>query len=498
MKRLIALTGIMMAVGIIWPGSAWPAQASTAGSIQPASLVPPPDKPKGPSTGMAGQKLTYSTNGTDPFSVHYYMFDWGDGSALKWKSSDKQSHVYMQEGTYYIRAREKCPLEFFETDWSGTTKVVISGNVADAPALSVTSDPVSGVNIGGDAPGKTDYVVPIPEGTQVTLNAPSTATIQGAEYTFEGWVLDGVPQGAGDTELTITVDANTEAVAVYSVVERELVVLSDPIVGVQIDGDAPGMTNYPVEVPDNSRLTLTAPSIVAAGGGAYGFTGWAGIGSKIYTKPNVRVQVNSDMEVTATYGEIQMAVTYPTEAGIVLERGARVTISWEAVNLPKGTRIKVLLVKDGGSQIWTLSEGTTKTSVRWTVGKTAKGEDPYPDGDDYQIVVGTPDGAVMAESANPFAIASVQSLSLIGPTSVQGGADPMPQYWCMAHYSYGEDQDVTPLVKWGCSAGSYAKVRKGGLLATKEVASLMPLTILATYGKGDAAVSDGLDISLTP
>ena len=89
--------------------------------IQTASLVPPPDKPKGPSTGMAGEKLAYSTKGTDPFDVHEYMFDWGDGSALKWKSDDKQSHVYQREGTYSIRVREKCPLEFFITDWSGKT-----------------------------------------------------------------------------------------------------------------------------------------------------------------------------------------------------------------------------------------------------------------------------------------------------------------------------------------------------------------------------------------
>ena len=103
---------------------------------------------------MVGQKLTFSTNGTDPLGVHDYMFDWGDGSKLSWKGDDKQSHTYLLAGTYSIRAREKCPLEFFETGWSGTTDVTISGNMADACLLSVSSSPIAGITIGGSCAGE--------------------------------------------------------------------------------------------------------------------------------------------------------------------------------------------------------------------------------------------------------------------------------------------------------------------------------------------------------
>jgi hypothetical protein len=90
------------------------------------NIVSPPKTPDGPATGKVGQKLTYSTKGTDPLKVHEYLFDWGDATESDWKSDTEQSHVYTAAKTYTIKAKEKCPAELFETDWSKgkTVKVV--------------------------------------------------------------------------------------------------------------------------------------------------------------------------------------------------------------------------------------------------------------------------------------------------------------------------------------------------------------------------------------
>ncbi len=100
-------------------------QESAAGSS--ALKVSPPDKPEGPSKGKVWQELTYRTEGTDPLGAHDYKFKWGDGTTSGWSSKTKQSHAYKKPGTYKIRAKEKCPLGFFETDWSDPKTVVITG-----------------------------------------------------------------------------------------------------------------------------------------------------------------------------------------------------------------------------------------------------------------------------------------------------------------------------------------------------------------------------------
>ncbi len=486
MRKLIGLIAIALIVVVQWVG---PATAQ-------ASIVPPPDRPKGPDTGMVGEKLKYSTKGTDPFDVHEYMFDWGDGSALKWKSSESQSHTYQQEGTYNIRVKEKCPLEFFITDWSSKKQVAIAGDVADAWQLSVTSSPVSGISISGDASGKTDYDADIPKGQQVTLTAPASASVHGSEYTFDRWVLDGMSQDEGVAGLTIQMDADRDAQALYNVVPRTLNVQSDPLVGVQIAGLDGCTTNFCGEVADNSKLKLTAPSVVDDGDACYGFTGWTGIGNKVQSKEKVKLKVTSDMTVTATYGMIELAVLYPSDPDIVLERGTKSEVEFAALNLPKGYPVQVLLVK-GGTDVWMLDDGTKKSPWRWKVGDAEKGEAPYPDGDDYTIVVSALDGAVLAESANPFAIATVDTLEIIGPDVVQSGGD-LQQYTCIAHFDYGPDVDVTQDVKWGTTEKKFAKIKKDGLMATKPVLEEMPCTVTATYGKGKSALTGGLDISLTP
>ncbi len=78
MKKSMAVTGIVMVVALFWSERAWgqcscyPDGPAADGTVRVASLVPAPDTPKGPSTGMVGQKLTYKTDGHDPLGVHEF------------------------------------------------------------------------------------------------------------------------------------------------------------------------------------------------------------------------------------------------------------------------------------------------------------------------------------------------------------------------------------------------------------------------------------------
>jgi hypothetical protein len=329
----------------------------------------------------------------------------------------------------------------------------------------------------------------------VTLTVPSSAIVKGTSYTFQNWVLGGVPQAAGVTALTFQITADVNAQAIYLVIQRNLTVQSSPLIGVAITGSAGGTTNYSTVVPDNTLVTLTAPPTFSDAGSSYGFKGWSGLAAMKETALTQRFHITSDTTLTATYGMIEMAVIYPNDAGIILERGKKVSVWWNALNLPKGTKVKVQLVK-GGAQVWTLSEGATKSPLPWTVGAPIAGAEAYPDGNDYKIRVSALDGAVSAESENPFAIASVESLYVTGPTNVQGGTES--QYTCTAHYSFGGDLDVTSLVKWRCFPTTYAKMGKTGLLVTKQVPSEQPCALTATYGKGKPPLTGALEISLTP
>jgi hypothetical protein len=209
------------------------------------------------------------------------------------------------------------------------------------------------------------------------------------------------------------------------------------------------------------------------------------------TSTKQKLRITADTTLTLTYGEITLSVLYPNAAGIVLERGTKVAIQWDAVNLPKGNKVKVELVK-GGTQVWTLHKGRSKSPYKWTVGK---GKEAYPDGDDYTIRVSALGGLVLAESANQFTIATPQSLSVLGPPVVVTGVES-PQYTCIVHYNYGGDKDVTALAKWKNKPTKYAKIDKTGLLITKPAPSHQETTITATYGK--PRLTGILIISLMP
>ena len=170
-------------------------------------------------------------------------------------------------------------------------------------------------------------------------------------------------------------------------------------------------------------------------------------------------------------------------------------IQWTTSGLPEKTKLRVELVK-GGTETWTLSPGTTKLYLKWSVGKPAKDALMYDDGDDYRIRVSLADGSEPDESDNDVTIGSVTSLTVNGPATVTGGSLPV-QYGCTAHYNFGADRDVTNEVKWSCTKIKGVKMGKTGLLTTVPVSADQACTITASYGKGKTPVTGTLDITVT-
>ena len=363
--------------------------------------------------------------------------------------------------------------------------------------LNVSSSPVAGITISGTAPGATNYTANIQNDTLVALAAPTSASVQGVSYTFQNWDLNGAPQAEGVTDLAFYMTANMNAQAIYLITDRNLTVQSSPITGVTITGSAGGSTNYSTIVPDHTLVNLTAPASVVSGPDTYAFKGWSGLAAMKETALTQYLYITADTTLTATYGKIEMAVTYPKDTGVILERGKRASISWNSSNLPQKTRVKVRLVK-GGTTTWTLSATATKSPLQWTVGAPIADAAPILDGTDYTIQVSALNDTVLAESENPFSIGSVESLTIDGPARVQGGSAP-PQYTCTAHYNIGGELDVTSLVKWSCLPSTCAKMGKTGLLATKPVLAEQPFQLIAAYGKGKPPITSApLDVTVTP
>ena len=140
-------------------------------------------------------------------------------------------------------------------------------------SLNVRSAPVNGFSISGDKAGITDYSVICDDGETVNLSAQATATLGGQRYEFLHWTVDGVDGPSGQTSLTIVMDKNRAAAALYRM-PRKLTVLSAPVLPVSVTGLKPGATNYVADCEDQQAVYLTAPSSVTLGSKTCRFVCW--------------------------------------------------------------------------------------------------------------------------------------------------------------------------------------------------------------------------------
>jgi len=162
--------------------------------------------------------------------------------------------------------------------------------------LTVQSTPITGIEITGDKPGVTDYAAVCDDQEVVELTALGIATNgEGARYNFVCW--EGHPEGA--TSIQITMGADHTAVAVYEIQTHTLTVQSAPIAGINITGDAPGVTDYAATCDDQQLVSLTAPaSATTAGGVRYSFVRWEGYP---HGQATIEITMDADRTAVATY-----------------------------------------------------------------------------------------------------------------------------------------------------------------------------------------------------
>ena len=86
-----------------------------------------------------GEPVTFTCHGTDPFSIHLYRWDFGDGAVTDWGGIGEPSaeHTYSAAGEYEVRVMERCPLIFgqtclMRTEWSASLKIVVREPATDA------------------------------------------------------------------------------------------------------------------------------------------------------------------------------------------------------------------------------------------------------------------------------------------------------------------------------------------------------------------------------
>jgi len=170
------------------------------------------------------------------------------------------------------------------------------------PRLQVESEPIAGIRITGDRPGDTAYTALCKPDEAVSLSAPAHAEVAGKGYDFVCWKVDIDEGPDGLLKAEITMDMNHVATAMYEIGTYELTVQSDPITGVRITGDEPGVTNYAVTCAKDRVVGLVAPEFVSAKGKRYDFVCWKLDGAeKIQGLAEAAITITSDHTAVAVY-----------------------------------------------------------------------------------------------------------------------------------------------------------------------------------------------------
>jgi len=161
-----------------------------------------------------------------------------------------------------------------QTDMTGDITCVAV--YATATRLTISSSP-SKIPISGDKQGITPYTAACLTDDPVVLDAPPTFTRYSSLYDFAYWEINGIPQAAGQSSVTIIPVSDCSAEAVYELVPQ-IRVESYPR-GIPIRGDKPGITDYLAPCRGVDSVYLEAPSMVESSGHRYRFMKWVVFGS---------------------------------------------------------------------------------------------------------------------------------------------------------------------------------------------------------------------------
>jgi len=164
--------------------------------------------------------------------------------------------------------------------------------------LTVQSSPVSGFNVAGDKPGRTEYKAACDKQQVVTLIAPESSYHLGTDYVFDRWKVDDVPQEEGATELTVTMDQGHTVVAMY-IAHAKLTVRSSPSYSVEVTGDRPGTTSYSALCAKDEVVSLTAPASIDVSDTELVFACWK-LDGKLQAPFQRNMQITMDADHIAT------------------------------------------------------------------------------------------------------------------------------------------------------------------------------------------------------
>ena len=164
-------------------------------------------------------------------------------------------------------------------------------------ALAVSSQPVIGISIAGKL---TNHILTADDQQTVELSAPPVASVAGLEYGFIRWVIDGQQQPQGQSLLSLMMDADRTAVAVYF--RARLSVGSSPYSGIYLAGSHAGTTPYEQVFLAPQDVALSAQLRVFRGSVPYNFAYWKinGIAQQP-RQTDIQFRVDADAAVEAVY-----------------------------------------------------------------------------------------------------------------------------------------------------------------------------------------------------
>ncbi|HUS59577.1 MAG TPA: SBBP repeat-containing protein [Planctomycetota bacterium] len=188
---------------------------------------------------------------------------------------------------------------------------VVEALYSNAASFTVSAS-IPGVEITGTHPGTAEYAAACRYGERIELLAPATVMLDGSEYRFVRWKVNGSAKPYGNPSISVSAPATCAAFAEYTCDAPAIIVTSTPITGLSIEGGRPGVTDYTIACEYGESVSLTAPLLLPATSecGEAAFTGWIVDGS------NTILGANSTTSVTVC-GTRTAQATYRTDRRVL-------------------------------------------------------------------------------------------------------------------------------------------------------------------------------------
>lgn len=300
-----------------------------------------------------------------PGQMHSTHDAWG-GALLEPKGNLEPWPVRLAGGLMFtVEMKDGVPVVDWDAPLAGEdiTPVIMPPHVERVVRLAVQSQPITGVSITGDKPGRTNYTAVCKPDQAAAIVARPHVMIDGKRYDFLRWQVDGDERPDAVLKAEITMNMDRAATAVYEIQQLRLNVQSTPIMGVVITGDNRGVTNYSVLCESRQQITLTASDSVEVDGQQYSFVHWI-VNEKERPDGLTRIQITMDADYTAT-------AVYRARGGLASAEGPAPDEAAEPAvqgvpNAPQARRVAIgipfivcafVLVVALGLAAWVISAG---------------------------------------------------------------------------------------------------------------------------------------------